>query len=110
MSPPGERVVRSVQHLVEGLDGVDVIEKDLRQVIHAVAALEQYLDEYLRTAGLTFEEWARTFGQGSYRDRNLTILDLAVGMRPRNVLEFACAGPFLACLLVDHLPSIERYV
>ena len=87
-----------------------MIEKDPRQVIHSVAALEEYLDGYLRTAGLTFEEWARRFGQGLYRDRNMVILDLAVGLRPRNVLEFACAGPFLARLLVDNIPSIERYV
>jgi hypothetical protein len=71
--------------------------------------LEQYLDQYLKTAGLTFEEWAQTFGKGSYRDRNMIILDLAAALRPRNVLEFACAGPFLARLLVDNIPSIGRY-
>ncbi len=86
-----------------------MITKDPRQVVHEVDALEEYMDRYLRTAQLTFEEWARTFGEGSYRERNLIILDLAARLRPRNVLEFASAGPFLARLLLDNVPSIEKY-
>jgi glycosyltransferase involved in cell wall biosynthesis len=86
-----------------------VIEKDPRQVIHSVAALEHYLDQYLETTGLTFEQWVHTFGQGSYRDRNVMMLEVTLALRPRNVLEFACAGPFLARLLVERIPSIERY-
>jgi glycosyltransferase involved in cell wall biosynthesis len=86
-----------------------VIDKDPRQVIHTVAALEAYLDEYLRTAGLTFAQWVETFGAGSYRDRNAIMRDLVAARRPRNVLEFACAGPFLARVLVESIPSIERY-
>ncbi len=86
-----------------------MIDKDPRQVIHSAAALEQYLDQYFKTTGLTFEAWAQTFGEGSYRDRNLMILDVSAPLRPRNVLEFACAGPFLARLLVENIPSIERY-
>jgi glycosyltransferase involved in cell wall biosynthesis len=31
----------------------------------------------------------------------MIILDLTLALRPRNMLEFACAGPFLARLLVD---------
>jgi glycosyltransferase involved in cell wall biosynthesis len=86
-----------------------VIEKDPEQVIHSVAALEQYLDHYLETTGLTFEQWVHTFGQGSYRDRNMMILEIMTRLRPRHVLEFACAGPFLARLLVAGIPGIERY-
>lgn len=86
-----------------------MITNDPREVIHEVAALEKYLDRYLQTARLTFEEWAQTFSEGSYRDRNLIILDLAASFRPRNVLEFACAGPFLARLLLDNIQSIEKY-
>jgi glycosyltransferase involved in cell wall biosynthesis len=86
-----------------------VITKDPGEVIHQAAALEEYLDRYLQTEKLTFEEWVQTFGEESYRDRNAIILNLAASFRPRNVLEFACAGPFLARLLVDNIQSIEKY-
>lgn len=78
-------------------------------VIGELEPLEQYLDDYLRSAGLTFDEWMGTFGQGRYHERNQTILRLLAPHQPRRLFEFACAGGFLARLIVEHIPTIERY-
>jgi len=78
-------------------------------VIGELEPLEQYLDDHLRSAGLTFDEWMGTFGQGHYQERNQTILRFLKPHQPRRIFEFACAGGFLARLLLDHVPSIERY-
>jgi hypothetical protein len=86
-----------------------VITKNPRKVIHEVGALEQYLDRYLARKHLTFERWVERFGEGFYRDRNALLAEVASPLKPRRVLEFACAGPFLAQLLIDRIPTIEQY-
>jgi SAM-dependent methyltransferase len=78
-------------------------------VMGELEPLEQYLDSYLRSAGLTFDEWMGTFGRGLYHERNQTILRLLAPYRPRRIFEFACAGGFLARLLLENVSTIERY-
>jgi SAM-dependent methyltransferase len=78
-------------------------------VIHEIDALEQYLDEYLRSAGLTFDRWIERFDQEPYFTRNQVILRLLNRIRPKKVFEFACAGGFLAKLLLENIASIEHY-
>lgn len=77
--------------------------------IRDLDALERYIDDYLASIGSTFEEWMERFGQGAYALRNQSILNLMAPHRPRRILEFACAGGFLAKLLLDRVPTIERY-
>ena len=86
-----------------------MITKDPRDVIHDIGALEEYLDRYMASKNLTFARWVERFGEGFYRDRNALLADLASPLKPRRVLEFACAGPFLAELLVARVPTIEKY-
>lgn len=85
------------------------MEKPLSMVIHDVGSLERHLDEYFRQNNLTFEGWLERFGAEPYLSRNRAILRLLTSLRPRKIFEFACAGGFLARLLLENLPSIERY-
>jgi hypothetical protein len=78
-------------------------------VVHRQEALETYLDQMFEREGLTFETWAAMFGQGFYQNRNELILDLIRPLAPVRVFEFACAGGFLAQLLLSELPTIEAY-
>lgn len=87
-----------------------VITKDPSTVIHRVDAVEAYLDNYLARNHLTFEDWADRFGDDYYTERNDLIVAEAAVRSPRAVLEFACAGPFLAAQMLTTVPSIERYV
>src|SRR5258705_5961964 len=81
-----------------------------RNVIHEVDVLENYLDDYLKTAGLTFDQWIETFGGGFYLARNNVILQLLAPLRPKRIFEFACAGGFLAKLLLENIDTIQQYV
>ena len=83
--------------------------KDAREVLYEAQALERYLDEYFAAEHVTFEQWVQRFATGFYKERNGLILDLVEPLRPRSVLEFACAGPFLAQLLVENIDTIEQY-
>jgi hypothetical protein len=47
--------------------------------------------------------------QGFYKERNEALLTMIKPYMPRNVFEFACAGPFLAKLLLSNLGCIEKY-
>jgi hypothetical protein len=84
-------------------------DKDPRDVIHEVKDLEDYLDRFLASEQVTFAQWVERFGGIFYRTRNEAILAMVKKAKPRNVLEFACAGPFLAQMLVDNVRSIARY-
>src|SRR5262245_23141257 len=84
--------------------------KDPKDVIHTAEALEAYLDEMFRAEGITFDQWIAMFGQGLYRSRNEQILALLRPLKPRRILEFACAGGFLAELLLERITTIEKYV
>ena len=86
-----------------------MIVKNRQQVIHESHALEDYLDRYFTSTGTTFEQWVERFRDGFYRERNDLILELAQPLAPKAVLEFACAGPFLAELLAARISTIERY-
>src|SRR5689334_12732450 len=81
-----------------------------RTVIHEVAALERYLNEYLESTGLTFEQWIETFGRGFYAARNQTIVELLKSTRPKRIFEFACAAGFLAKSILENIDGIEEYV
>lgn len=81
-----------------------------RNVVHEIAALENYLDEYLKSAGLTFEQWIEMFGGGFYAQRNAVIVNLLKPLRPKRIFEFACAGGFLAKLILESIEGIEQYV
>ena len=83
--------------------------KHVRDVVHEANALEQYLDQCFAAEHVTFEQWVRRFASGFYKDRNELILNLAKPLRPRAVLEFASAGPFLARLLVENIDTIGKY-
>lgn len=87
-----------------------MISKDPVDVIHEADALEAYLDGIFEAENLTFEGWVGKFGEGFYRDRNELIVQLATPLRPRKVLEFACAGGFLAKTLLERVSSIEMYL
>jgi hypothetical protein len=78
-------------------------------VIHEINALERYLDAYLQTNGLTFEKWIEGFGQEPYFTRNQLILKTLAPLQPKRIFEFACAGGFLAKLLLENMTGIERY-
>jgi SAM-dependent methyltransferase len=80
-----------------------------RDPIHELGQLERYLDDYLRDENLTFEEWMERFGAGAYLARNQVISALLAPHLPKRIHEFACAGGFLAKLLLDGIGSIERY-
>lgn len=67
------------------------------------------MDAYLSAEGLTFEEWVPRFAGGLYEERNELIADLLAPLHPRQVLEFACAGPYLAVLLLARHRSIMSY-
>jgi GT2 family glycosyltransferase len=83
--------------------------RDPQEVVHEVASLEAYVDRLLAEEGLTFEQWAGRYGRDFYRVRNELVSDMLAAARPRQVLEFACAGGFLARLLLERLPSIDAY-
>lgn len=89
--------------------GFTVDEKSSEQVIGDPDRLERYLDDFLRDSGQTFDGWVERFGQGFYTARNQAILDLLRPLNPKRIFEFACAGGFLAKLLLDEIPGIERY-
>jgi protein-L-isoaspartate O-methyltransferase len=86
------------------------ITKDPCVVVHDVESLENYMHEHLDRMGMTFEQWMTKFGRGMYLSRNMIMLDLLMPLQPRRVLEFACAGGYLASLLLDRLPYIQKYV
>ena len=44
-----------------------------------------------------------------YAHRNEQILRLLAPRRPRRIFEFACAGGFLASLLLENISSIDQY-
>jgi len=79
-------------------------------VIHEIAELEKYLNDYLESTGLTFEQWIETFGQGFYASRNQAIVDLLTPICPKRIFEFACAGGFLAKSILENIEGIEEYV
>jgi hypothetical protein len=83
--------------------------KPAEEVVHEVAALEAYMDAYLTAEGITFEQWVPRFAGGLYEERNALLSELLGGMHPRQVLEFACAGPYLARLLLARHPGIVSY-
>lgn len=84
-------------------------EKTSEQVIGDPDRLERYLDDFLRDSGQTFDSWVERFGQGFYCARNQAVLDLLRPLNPKRIFEFACAGGFLAKLLLDEISGIERY-
>ena len=86
------------------------VTKDPQHVIHTLDALEAYLDEMCLAEGITFDQWFAMFGQGLYTDRNEQILSLLLPLKPRRIFEFACAGGFLAQLLLERISTIEEYV
>ena len=86
------------------------MEKDIKNVVRGVEALEAYLDRMFIAEGLTFNSWMASFGAGSYRARNEVVLSMVIKLRPRRVFEFACAGGHLAELILSQVPSIAHYV
>jgi len=83
--------------------------KDPQNVIRDPLKLESPLDRYFRKENLTFEKWILRFGEGFYASRNHIILEMVAALKPRSVFEFASSGGFLAKLLMDNVPAIERY-
>jgi len=86
------------------------ITKDPRDVVHEPEALEAYLDDMFLAENSSFEQWVAMFGQAFYRTRNHEILSLVAPLRPKKIFEFACAGGFLAELLLSQIGTIEHYV
>jgi SAM-dependent methyltransferase len=86
-----------------------VVTKDPREVVHDAQAIEAYLNAVFEADGLSFDQWVGRFGEGLYRQRNDTIVELVRPFAPRRVLEFACAGGFLAQQLIDRIDTIEAY-
>lgn len=84
--------------------------KDPRDVVHELGALEAYMDAYLHSEDITFEQWVPRFAGGFYLERNGIMADFVLPLRPRHVLEFACAGPYLAELMLQRAPSIVAYL
>jgi hypothetical protein len=83
--------------------------KNPQDVIHEAARVEQYLQCYFEAEGISFDQWITRFGEGIYLQRNLVILRMLQLLQPHRVFEFACAGGFLAKLLLDNLPAISLY-
>lgn len=83
--------------------------KDAACVVHESERLEDYVRQMFETEGITFEQWIVRFGAGFYLKRNQVLIDILRPLRPRRVLEFACAGGFLADLLLTNLDTIEHY-
>jgi hypothetical protein len=109
--PPASGKSRSLGAAVTVAPRELPLTKDPGDVIHEAAALEAYLDRMLRAEGITsFEQYVAMFGQGMYRSRNQEILEMVRRLQPRRIFEFACAGGFLAELLLDGVDSIEEYV
>src|SRR4029079_872547 len=71
--------------------------------------LEQYMQRYLDAEGISFEQWITRFGAGAYFQRNQVLLEMLCPRHPRAILELACAGGFLADLLLKNITTIERY-
>lgn len=80
-----------------------------RSSIGEAGTLEQYLDNYLQAAGLTFEKWIERFGEEPYSSRNELILKLVAPLEPKRIFEFACAGGYLAKLLLENIRGVELY-
>jgi hypothetical protein len=83
--------------------------KDAAEVVHTPERLEDYVQKMVASEGHTFEEWVRLFSGGFYKKRNEIIVELLRPLVPRRVFEFACAGGFLADMLLRELDSIEVY-
>jgi hypothetical protein len=83
--------------------------KTSKDVVHQAGQLERYLQQFLDREGITFEQWMMRFGEGSYLQRNEVILRMLRPFDPRKIFEFACAGGFLAKLLLDNIDTVEQY-
>jgi peptidoglycan/xylan/chitin deacetylase (PgdA/CDA1 family)/glycosyltransferase involved in cell wall biosynthesis len=99
----------SVEFAAVRLSGLSDTSPAAPAPIGTVDGLEQYLNDYLQSEGLTFQEWMERFGSGTYQARNQVIVDFLAPDQPKNIFEFACAGGFLAKALLDGIPGIDRY-
>jgi hypothetical protein len=100
---PSFRSLRNAQRMES------VMTKDATRVVHEREQLEEYVQQMTDSEGITFEEWIGQFGGGFYLKRNYVFLDIMRPLRPRRVFEFACAGAYLADLLLANVDSIELY-
>src|SRR5437867_1642582 len=87
----------------------DTMTKEPACVVHDREQLEQYVQQMIESEGITFDQWIVQYGAGFYLRRNQALLELLRPLRPRRVFEFACAGGFLADLLLENIDTIELY-
>lgn len=79
-------------------------------VLHEADALDAYMSSYLSDNDISFESWIKRFDGGLYKSRNEKIVEFLREFSCRKVLEFACAGPFLADNIMREMADIESYV